>query len=66
MKPRNKTAVLQNRKFVDVHDLCEYVALGRNSAVRLAKAANAERQFGKRKIYDLTAIDEYFDKQAKE
>lgn len=66
MNPRRKMTpetTANNRKYVDLIDLCNYVALGRNSALKLAKAAGAERKFGRRLIFDLSKIDEYFDRQ---
>lgn len=54
------------KRFADLAEACYHTSLGRNSLSRLAKAAGAERKVGKRVLYDLHRIDEYFDKQAKE
>lgn len=65
MRERKNEATMIKR-FADIKEACSYTSLGRNSLVKLAKAAGAERRVGKRVLYDLHRIDEFLDKQAKE
>lgn len=62
MRERKNEATMIKR-FADIKEACSYTSLGRNSLMALAKTAGAERRFGKRVLYDLSKIDEYFDKQ---
>ena len=41
--------------------LKDYLSVGRTSAERIAKAANAKIKIGGRAVYDRTKIDAYLD-----
>lgn len=48
-------------RMLDVQGLQAYLSLGRSRAVEFAKAAGAERRFGKRCLYDRRVIDAALD-----
>jgi hypothetical protein len=56
-------ARLDEKRLLDVSELCLYLAIGRNNAMILAKEIGAERRIGKRCLYDRKVIDQHFDKQ---
>lgn len=60
---KRETVATINKRYADATEACFYFSLGRNSLVKLAKSAGAERRVGKRVLYDLHRIDEYFDEQ---
>lgn len=62
---KRETITTINKRYADATEACFYFSLGRNSLVKLAKSAGAERKVGKRVLYDLHRIDEYLDNQAK-
>lgn len=48
-------------RFTDINGLMLYTSLGRNKAMQLAKRIHADHREGKRVIYDLKRVDDYFD-----
>ena len=44
-------------RLLNVKKLCEYLGMGRGSAVQFARQIGAERRFGRRCLYDRTLID---------
>ena len=60
MKKRTLYENSEIRMF-DVQGLCAYMSMGRTRAVEFAKAAGAERRFGKRCLYDRRVIDAALD-----
>ncbi|MDY4770882.1 MAG: polyprenyl synthetase solanesyl diphosphate synthase [Lachnospiraceae bacterium] len=60
MKKRTLYENSETRMF-DVQGLQAYLSLGRSRAVEFAKAAGAERRFGKRCLYDRRVIDAALD-----
>lgn len=66
MIERNKIAAMQERRLLDVPEVCTYLNLGRNKGVEFAKSIGAEVKIGRRCLYDKVIIDRYFDNLAAE
>lgn len=49
-------------RLMDMATLCAYLNLGRHSAQKFARSAQAERRFGKRLLYDRVIIDRALDR----
>ena len=47
-------------RYVSLSEFGDYMNLGRNSAKKTAVAIGAEKRIGKRCVYDLRKVDEYF------
>lgn len=60
MRARN-TAMIADKRLLDVPEMCAYLNLGRNKGVQFAKEIGAERKIGRRCLYDKSVIDKYLD-----
>ena len=60
----NSSNILEVR-LLDVPALCAYMGLGRNTAMNFAKAAGAEKKFGRRCLYDRKIIDKAIDEMGR-
>ena len=56
-----RTEYESDKRMLSRAELCTYVGLGENSAVKFAKEAKAERHIGTRVIYDKKLIDAALD-----
>lgn len=57
---------MQEKRLLDVNEVCMYLNLGRCRGVEFAKSIGAERKIGRRSLFDKKVIDEYFDEQMQE
>lgn len=57
MRKRNTQVASVTCRMTDLPGLCNYVGLGRNSALQLAKEAGAIRKYGRRTLFDLRLVD---------
>lgn len=57
---------LQDKRLLDVNEVCLYLNLGRSKGIEFAKAVGAERKIGRRQLFDRKALDKYFDEQMQE
>jgi len=66
MREEKNQEVLQinEKRLLDVSEVCYYLGLGRNRGVEFAKSIGAERKVGRRYLYDRRVIDKYLDEQA--
>lgn len=66
MTERKNISVVNEKRLLDVNEVCMYLSLGRNRGVEFARSIGAERKIGRRSLYDKVVIDRYFDRQAQE
>lgn len=66
MTERKNISVVNEKRLLDVNEVCMYLSLGRNRGVEFARSIGAERKIGRRSLYDKVVIDRYLDKQAME
>lgn len=66
MTERKNISVVNEKRLLDVNEVCMYLNLGRNRGVEFARSIGAERKIGRRSLYDKVVIDRYFDRQAQE
>ena len=66
MRKRIDRAEHVEARLMTAAEVAKYLSLGLNNAVIVANEAGARRQFGKRVLYDLQAIDEYLDTMGRE
>lgn len=59
-KKTRDTSGYEKRMF-DANETCIYLGLGRNRGIEFAKAAGAERRFGRRRLYDKKVLDKALD-----
>ena len=57
MKARIESPV--EPRYISINNLMTMFGVGRNTALKLGKAAGAEKRIGKRIIYDVKAIESY-------
>lgn len=57
MYRRNAKENAVDVRLMDINALMAYLSMGRNSAIRFAKDAAAERRYGRRVLYDRERID---------
>lgn len=57
MNSRKRTIHDKQGRLLDVNQLCGYLNMGKNRAVRFAEECGAKRKFGKSARYDRTVID---------
>ena len=62
MKKRNIYET-SNKITVDINELQGMLSVGRNTALRIGKEANAVISIGKRKLYSVEKIRAYMEKQ---
>ncbi len=60
------TTSMQEKRLLDVNEVCIYLNLGRVRGVEFAKSIGAERKIGRRSLFDRVVIDKYFDSQMQE
>ena len=63
---KRETVATINKRYADATEACFYFSLGRNSLMKLAKSAGAERRVGRRVLFDLHQIDKFLDGQQEE
>lgn len=51
----------ENKRFVSLREWADYAGIGLNSAKKAAVAIGAEKRIGGRCVYDLRALDAYFE-----
>lgn len=66
MTERKNISLVNEKRLLDVNEVCMYLSLGRNRGVEFARSIGAERKIGRRSLYDKVVIDRYFDRQAQE
>ena len=66
MTERKNISAVNEKRLLDVNEVCMYLSLGRNRGVEFARSIGAERKIGRRSLYDKVVIDRYFDRQAQE
>lgn len=55
-----RTCNTENKRYVNLREFADYAGIGLTNAKKAAVAIGAEKRIGKRCVYDLKAIDEYF------
>lgn len=60
---KRETVATINKRYADATEACFYFSLGRNSLMKLAKSAGAERRVGRRVLFDLHQIDKFLGEQ---
>lgn len=50
-----------SRRLVDIKGFMEYVGLGRNNALKLGEEIGCLVKIGRRNLYDLRKVDQYFN-----
>lgn len=66
MEGKDNVSLINEKRLLDVKELCRYLSLGKNRAVDLGKSIGAERKIGRRCLYDKVVIDRYLDLQMQE
>lgn len=51
----------ENKRFVSLREFADYAGIGKSSAKKAAVAIGAEKRIGGRCVYDLRALDAYFE-----
>ena len=51
----------QNKRLLNVVELCEYIGLGKTKATEWGKAIGADKRIGRRLLFDRTIIDRAID-----
>ena len=67
MRERTVTAQeprLDEKRLLDIGELCLYLGIGRTNAIYLAKAQEFEVRIGSRVLYDRHKIDRWCDEQS--
>lgn len=65
MKER-ESAIMNEKRLLDVSEVCSYLGLGRNKGIEFCKSIGSERKIGRRRLYDKVVIDRYLDAQSEE
>lgn len=58
------TPRLDEKRLLDINELCLYLSMGRTNAIYLAKENEFEVHIGRRVLYDRRKIDKWCDKQS--
>lgn len=61
MNERKRVSSMNEKRLLDVNEVCVYLSLGRNRGVEFAKSVGAERKIGRRALYDKKVIDKALD-----
>lgn len=54
----------ENRRYVSLREWADYAGIGLTNAKKAAVRIGAEKRIGKRCVYDLQALDKYFEDES--
>ncbi len=61
MRLRTTNANQGENRLMDTDELCHYIGLGRNSAMKFGEEIDAKVKYGKRTLWDRVKIDQYIN-----
>lgn len=65
MNTSNKYEAMQDgKRLFDICDLCQYLGIGRTTAIFLAREMGWDIHIGRRVLYDRLLVDRWCDEQA--
>lgn len=57
-----RTKHIENARYIDTVELCDYLSCGTNTARKIGKEAGAFIKLGRRTVFDIRAVDAYIEK----
>ena len=52
---------MENKRLLNVNELCEYIGMGKTRTIAWGKAIGAEKRIGRRLLFDRVIVDKAID-----